>query len=85
MAGLPRSHKRYTSGDGRKRTAILINTDHLDVTLITQLSSEDCVGVEVRSEAVKFYSVSMHFDSSRDIEEDIRQLEKVMDYTKGKV
>ena len=37
----------------------------------------------MRPEAVKFYSVSMYFDSRRDIE-DIRQLEKVMDYTKWK-
>jgi hypothetical protein len=70
-------------GDGRKRTAIVINNDQLGATLITQLSNEDCVAVEVRSEAVKFCSVSMYFDSRRDIEEDIRQLGKVMDYTKG--
>ena len=83
LVGLPRSYKVYTSGDGRKRSAIVINNDQLDVTLITQLSNEDCVVVEVRSEAVKLYSVSMYFDSRKDIEEDIRQLEKVMDYTKG--
>jgi hypothetical protein len=83
LAGLPRSHKVYTSGDGRKRTAIVINSGQLDVTLVTQLSNEDCVAVEVRSETVKFYSVSMYFDSHSDIEEDIRQLEKAMDYTKG--
>jgi len=47
------------------------------------LSNEDRVAVEVRSEAVRFYSVSMYFDNRRDIEEDIRQLGKVMDYTKG--
>ena len=82
LAGRPRSHKVYTSGDGRKRTAIVINDDQLDVTVITHLSNEDCVAVEVRSEAVKFYSVSMYFDCRREIEEDIRQLEKVMDYTK---
>jgi len=29
------------------------------------------------------FSVSTYFDTRRDIEEDIRQLEKVMDYTKG--
>ena len=73
----------YTSGDGRKRTAIVINNDQLDATLITQLSNEDCVAVEVRSEAFKFFSVSMYFNIHRDIEEDVRQLEKVMDYTKG--
>jgi len=83
LAGLPRSHKVYTSGDGRKRTAIVINNDQLDVPLITKLSNEDCDAVKVRSEAVKFYSVSMYFNSRRDIDEDIRQLEKVMDYTKG--
>jgi hypothetical protein len=54
-------------GDGRKRTAIVINNDQLDATLITQLSNEDCVTVKVRSEAVKFYSVSMYFDIRRDI------------------
>ena len=83
MAGLPRSYKVYTSGDGRKGTAVVINNDQLDVTLITQLSNQDCVVVEVRSEAVKLHSVSMYFDSRKDIEEDIRQLEKVRDYTKG--
>ena len=75
LAGLPRSHKVYTFGDGRKRTGIVINTDQLDATLIAQLSNEDCVAVEVRSEAVKFCIVGMYFDSRRDIEEDIRQLE----------
>jgi len=49
LARLPRSHKVYKSGDGRKRTAIVINNDQLDVTLITQLSNEDCVAVEENS------------------------------------
>ena len=83
LAGLPKFHRVYTFGDGRKRTAIVINNDLLDATVITKLSNGKCVAVKVRSEAVNFYSVSMYFDSRRDIEEDIRQLEKVMDYTKG--
>ena len=41
MAGLPRSYKVYTSGDGSKRTAVVINNDRLNVTLITQLSNEE--------------------------------------------
>jgi hypothetical protein len=83
LAGLPRSHKVYTFGDGRKRTAIVITNDLLDATLITQSSNEDCVVAEVCSAGKKFYSVSMYFDRGRDIEEDTRQLEKVLDYTKG--
>ena len=83
FAGLPRFHRVYTFGDGRKTTAIVINNDQLDATVITQLSNEECVAVKVGSEAVSVYSVSMYFDSRRDIEEDIGQLEKVMVYTKG--
>ena len=83
LAGLPTFHKVYTFGDGRKRTAIVINNDQLDATLITQLSNDDCVVVEVRSEAVQFYNVSTYIDCRRNKEEGIRQLEKVMDYTKG--
>jgi len=48
LAGLPKSYKVYTSGDGMKRIAIVIKNYQLDVTLITQLSNEDCVVVEVR-------------------------------------
>jgi hypothetical protein len=83
LAGIPRSHKMYTFGDGRKITAIAIKNEQLDATLILQLSNKDCVAVEVRSEAVKFYNVSMYFESCRDTEEYIRQLETVNDYTKG--
>ena len=55
----------------------------MNATPITQLSNEDRVAVEVRSETVKFFGVSKYFDSRRDIEEDIRQLEKLRNYTKG--
>ena len=84
LAGLPRPYKVYTFGDGRRRRVIVLNNDQLNATLITQLSNEDSVAVEVRSEAVKFYSVSMYLNSRRDLEEDIRQLETVLDYSKGK-
>ena len=83
LAGLPRSYKVYRSGEERKRTAIVTNNDRLDVTLITQLSNEDYVVVEVRSQAVQS-SASMYFDIRRDIE-DIRQLVKIRNYTKGNV
>ena len=70
LVGLPRAYKVYTSGCGRKRTAIVTNNDRLDATLITKLSNEDCV-VEMRSGADTFLSISMYFDIHRDIEEDI--------------
>jgi hypothetical protein len=74
LAGLPKFHRVFTFGDRRKRRAIDINNDQLNATLITQLSNGECVALEVRSEAVNLYSVSMYFNSRRDIEEDIRQL-----------
>jgi len=72
LAGLARSHKLCPSGDGRKTTVIFINNDQLHVTLITQLSNEDCVVAEVRSETVNLHSVITCFDSRKDIEEVIR-------------
>ena len=83
LVGLPRAYKLYTFGCGRKSTAIVTNNDRLDATLITQLSNEDCVVVEMRSGANKFLSISMYFDIHRDIEEDIRKIEKVSAYAKG--
>jgi hypothetical protein len=59
LRGLPRSHKVYTFGDERKRTAIVITNDLLDPTLITQLSNEDCVVAEVCSAANKFHSLTL--------------------------
>lgn len=82
-AGLPKSLKVYVCGNGRKRSAIIINNAQIDATLITQLSSEDCVVVEVTTGAIKFCAVSMYFDCRRDIEVDIRELEKIIDYAKG--
>ena len=84
LAGLPKSYKVYKSGDGRKGTALIIKVVRVDVTLIIELSNEDCV-VEVRSEAVRIYSVNMFFDTRKGIEEVIRQLEELMDYTKDTV
>ena len=52
-------------GNSQKNTDC---NDQLDATPITQMSNEDRVAVEVRSEAVKFFGVSKHFDSRRDIE-----------------
>ena len=43
LAGIPKSLRTYVSGNGRKRSALLVNNKEIDIVLITQLSDEDCI------------------------------------------
>ena len=43
LAGIPKSLRTYVSGNGRKRSALLVNNKGIDVLLITQLSDENCI------------------------------------------
>jgi len=35
------------SGNGRKRSALLVNNKEIDIVLITQISDEDCIVAEI--------------------------------------
>jgi hypothetical protein len=43
LAGIPKSLRTYVSGNGRKRSALLVNNKEIDAVLITQHSDEDCI------------------------------------------
>jgi hypothetical protein len=83
LAGLPKSLRTYASGNGRKRSALLVNNKEIDVVLITQLSNEDCIVAEISYRNRKFYSVSSYFDITEDIEINIRKTEQILNYSKG--
>ena len=55
----------------------------MDVVLITQLSDEDCIVVEITYRNIKFYGVSAYFDNTEDIEINIRKTEQILSYAKG--
>ena len=76
LAGIPKLLRTYVSGNGRKRSALLVNNKDIDV-LITQLSDEDCIVVEISYGNFKFYGISSYFDITEDIEINIRKIEHI--------
>jgi len=70
-------------GNGRKRSALLVNNKEIDVVLITQLSDEDCIVVEISYGNFNFYGISLYFDITEDIEINIRKMEQILNYSKG--
>jgi Cft2 family RNA processing exonuclease len=58
LAGIPKSLRTYVSGNGRKRSALLVNNKEIDVVLITQLS-DDCIVAEISYRNTKFYGIAI--------------------------
>ena len=80
---LPRHCIVLTAGEGRKRTAIIINNRHIDAILITQLSDENATVMEVRVGSDTFVVASMYFDIKRPIDYDLQKMQAVMTHAKG--
>ena len=83
IAGIPKSLKTYTSGTGRKRVALIVNNAEIDVLILNQLSDEDCIVAEIRSELIHFYGASIYFDIGKVIDGDCTKIENIMNHTKG--
>jgi len=83
LAGIPKSLRIYVSGNERKRSALLVNNKEIDVVLITQLSDEDCIVIEISYGNTKFYGMSSYFDITEDIEINIWKIEHIVNYSKG--
>jgi hypothetical protein len=43
VAGFPKGLRIFAHGGGRKRAAILVNNNDIDVTAVTQVSHEDAI------------------------------------------
>ena len=83
VAGFPKGFKIFTSGNGRKRSAIIVNNNDIDVIAITQASHEDAILTEFRYQGLKFYGASLYLPIDRDIERDLGTMEEIIRLTKG--
>jgi len=83
LAGIPKSLRTYVSGNGKKRSALLVNNKQTDVVLNTQLSDEDCIVTEISYGNTKLYGINSYFDITEDIEINIRRIEHTLNYSKG--
>jgi len=83
IAGIPRKHKLYATGEGRHRAAIVVTNNQVNSLLLRQLSDEDTVVLEVLSEKTKTIIASMYFDINRQIEDDLNKIEGIIQHAKG--
>jgi exonuclease III len=83
IAGIPRKHKIYASGEGRHRAAIVVTNNQIDSLLLRQLSDEDTVVLEVVYNKDKTIIASMYFDINRRIEDDLNKIEAIIQHANG--
>jgi hypothetical protein len=84
VTGISRKYRLFSSGQGKKRAAIVINNKSLDAILIHQMSEEDILVVEVTHGNKNFIAVSIYLDIGRDIKEDPNKIKNILHYAKGK-
>jgi hypothetical protein len=84
VAGFPKSFRIFAHGNGRKRSAIIVNKNKIDAIAIRQVSVEDATLIELSYSGFNFYGASLYFPNDCDIERDIESLEEIIQLTKGK-
>jgi hypothetical protein len=84
VVGMPNKYKIFTSGEGRRRAAVVVTNSQIDTMLINQLSVTDTVTVEVIKGSLKFIIISMYFDGGNPIQRDLVKIEAVLQHAKGK-
>ena len=83
VAGFPKTFKIFAHGNGRKRSAIIVNNNNIDAITIKQVSHRDAILIEISYEGLTFYTASLYFPSDRDIQRDLETAEKITQLAKG--
>ena len=64
--------------------AIIVQNNTIDVLLITQLSDKGAVLLEINNGKLSFYAASVYFDFNEPIDNNIKTVERILKFTKGK-
>jgi len=81
--GIEKRCRIFTTGNGKHRAAIVIPNKKIDAMLITQISNEDAVCLEIRHEKLKFFAVSMYLDIEEQIKNSFTKIDKILQFAKG--
>ena len=84
VTGNPRKYRIFSSGKGKKSSAIVLTNESLDALLIHQMSEEDVVMVETTHGNQNFITVSIYLDIGKDITEDFNKIKTILQFAKGK-
>jgi hypothetical protein len=79
--GIDTQYKTYTAGEARSRAAVIITNKKVDETLITQLSDEDTITLEITSGDTTIILASMYFDRQKPIEHDMTKVDAILLHT----
>jgi len=60
--GIGKKYRIFTAGTGKHRNAIIIRNDNIDAILISKISDENTVVLELIYNNLEFYAVSIYFD-----------------------
>jgi hypothetical protein len=74
VTGISRNHRVFACGNGRKRSTIVIANKNIDALLISQLSEEDIVVVEIIQGNLKFIAASIYLDIGNEITMDLYKI-----------
>ena len=77
-AGTENRYRTYTAGTGKHRAAIIIRNCNIDAILITKISDEDTVVLELTYDKLKFYAASMCFDIQDQMEKNFNKMDELM-------
>ena len=72
----------FTAGEARRRTAIIITNRNVDAMIISQLSDEDTITLEITRGNTTIIPASMYFDRQKPIEQDVTKFDKILQYAK---
>jgi hypothetical protein len=81
--GISKAYRTFTSGERKSRAAIVISITTIDALLITQISDNDAVFLEIVDGNTRFYAASIYFDYNELVENNINTLESILKFTKG--
>jgi hypothetical protein len=85
VVGFLKYFKISACGNGRKRTAVIVNNNNnIDAVAIKHVSDEDAILIEIGCKGLSFYGASLSFVTDQDIERDIGKVEEIIKLTKGK-
>jgi hypothetical protein len=82
MTGITSSYSKYSSLEDNNRAAIVITNKRIDAVLITELSNPDTVLLE-QEYNTKFFTASMYFDITTEIERELDKIDQILEFTKG--
>jgi hypothetical protein len=80
--GITKRYRIFTAGEGNNRAAIVVPDNTIDALLITQLSDNDAVLLEIDNGQIHFYAASIYMEYNEPIENNTKTIEKIVKFTK---